>query len=163
MGLIGEHKSNHPKPEKSWWERQKEKAKDRAYTDAILWTEMAIYAWLSLVVLDLGLVTLGTVWVAGMLYPFLSLKIWSEEYTTIPRWASSILQKVGVEEVSEIELQMLISRVSLSLFLMACIATLAAVGVKEAVAVVSSLLIVILSIPISVIYAEISQTKGERE
>ena len=163
MGLIGGRKSNFPKSDKSWWERQKEQAKDRAYTAAILWPEMALYALLTLVVFDLGLITLGVVWGAGMLYPFLSLKIWSEEDTTLPQWASSILRRIGIEEGCGIELQMLISRVCLSLFLMACIATLAAVGVKEVIAVVASLSIVVLSIPISAIYAEISRTKGGGE
>ena len=163
MGLIGGRKSNLPKPDKNWWERQKEQAKDRAYTAAILWPEMALYALLALVVFDLGLTTLGVVWGAGMLYPFLSLKIWSEKDTALPRWASSILQKVGIEEGAGIKLQMLISRVYLSLFLMVCTATLAAVGVKEVVAVVASLSIVVLSIPISAIYSEIYRTKKEKK
>lgn len=161
MGLIGGHKSNLPKSDKSWWERQKEQVKERAYTASIVWPEMALYAWLTLVVLDLGLVTLGIVWGAGMLYPFLSLKVWSEEDTTLPRWVSSILRRVGIEERFGIELQMLISRLSLSVFLIACIAALVTAGVREVVAAIASLSIVALSIPISVIHAEISRRKGE--
>jgi hypothetical protein len=164
MSLTTGPKFNFPKPEKSWWERQKEDYKERLRLAAFIFPEMALETWLTLGLFDLSIVTLVSVWAVGALLPILAFPIYAmADDDSPPAWVATFAHKFSLMDWFGFEFRSFIARILLFAFVITCVAGLVSVGISEELAVVTALGLVALSLPAFLVYAVLSQSEEDEE
>ncbi|PSQ67380.1 MAG: hypothetical protein BRD32_00760 [Bacteroidetes bacterium QH_2_64_74] len=161
MGLVGGSDVDYPEPEKSWWERKKQRVKERTVSLAIMIPEVALYAWIVLGVLNLSLFTLLIAYFGGFLVSLYSFSFLFKKDNPLPSWLKSLALKLDMMDWFIFEFQVFTTRILLVAFIISCVAALTFVGVGEKLAVVTSLALIALSLPTYLVYYVMSQDDEE--